>query len=68
MVLAELKVSQFNAHDSSGHDDAIAGAYIVPTGTFPLKPDQVHFGTEGQMLLGKRMAETMVAALNGGLR
>lgn len=68
VALAELKVSQFNAHHSSGHDDAIAGAYIVPTGTFPIKPDQVHFGTEGQMLLGKGMAEAMIAALNGGLR
>lgn len=60
---AVLKESQFNAHHASGHKDAIAGAYIVPTGTFQIKADQVHFGTAGQMSLGKAMAESMVAAL-----
>ncbi|GAB5558985.1 MAG: hypothetical protein SynsKO_06320 [Synoicihabitans sp.] len=60
---AKLKESQFNAHHSSGHDDAIADAHIVPTGTFQINEDQVHFGTEGQMALGEAMAETMAAAL-----
>lgn len=60
---AKLKKSQFNADHNSGHDDAIADAHIVPTGTFQINEDQVHFGTEGQMSLGKGMADSMVAAL-----
>ncbi len=60
---AVLKESQFDAHHNSGHEDAIADAYIVPTGTFQINSDQVHFGTEGQMSLGKAMAESMIVAL-----
>ena len=55
----EIRESQRNADEASGHADAIPGVKMVSTDGFPLKPDTVHYTAPGLARLGRAFAEAM---------
>lgn len=55
----EIRESQRNADEASGHADAIRGVKMVSTDGFPLKDDTVHYTAAGLAKLGRAFAEAM---------
>ena len=56
----EIRESQRNADEASGHADAIPGVKMVSTDGFPLKPDTVHYTAPGLAKLGRAFAAAML--------
>ncbi len=50
----------------SGRPEAIVNAAMVSTDGFPILKDTVHYDAEGQLMLGKAMAEKMAMLQNFG--
>ena len=55
----ELRQSQANADRDSGHQDSFENAYMISTDDASLIIDNVHYDTEGQLLIGTAFAEEM---------
>jgi hypothetical protein len=65
-----VRQAEHDVDQGSGSPLAVTGALVVPTDDLeqraddpmsPLPNDHVHFGTAGQLELGRRMAETVHA-------
>ncbi len=61
-VFAVNLVSKAHGDRESDHADAIANAWMVSTGGIPVLPDEVHYNSAGQWMLGERFAHTMMRA------
>ncbi|MCG8587106.1 MAG: sialate O-acetylesterase [Pirellulales bacterium] len=59
----EIRQSQANADADSGHAESISNAHLVSTDGLSLV-DDVHWDAAGQLTLGQRMADAMLAAAN----
>lgn len=53
----QICLSQKNADADSRHPDSIPYAYMAKTEGCPVYDDLVHYTTQGQMILGKRLAK-----------
>lgn len=62
----ETREQMAMADSASGRPEAIAGARMVSTDGFPLLPDNVHYNTEGQLRLGRAMADAMRGLADAG--
>lgn len=58
----ELRQSQADADGDSGHQDSFANAYMISTDDASLLADNVHYDTEGQLMIGAAFAEEMILA------
>jgi hypothetical protein len=68
----QVRQGEANVDQDSGNALAVSGAFVIPTDDLSLRADdagtpyptdRIHFGTQGQLDLGRRMAEKIHAHL-----
>lgn len=64
----EIRSQMAAADSASGKPEAILGATMVSTDSFPLLKDKVHYNAQGQWMLGLAMARSMQNLQQIGLK
>lgn len=62
----EIREQMARADMNSEKPESIPHTRMVPTDTFPLRKDHVHFNAQGQIMLGKALSKALVEASGSG--